>query len=146
MIGDQNSSSTSVKPERTTFIPPKSKYVRTQFSLYPNGIYRFKGNKKTTEEFRTDKPNKKETVWTEEFTPTNSPTVFRNYLTFSLSENSSQYFITDNEFYLKSVRESVMRESKDELSITEEERNDHAKKKLIKGISFYYLYEPGFDK
>jgi len=39
-----------------------------------------------------------------------------------------------------------MRESKDELSITEEERNDHAKKKLIKGISFYYLYEPGFDK
>jgi hypothetical protein len=42
--GKQESTSTSVKPERITFIPPKSFTTKSQFYLFPNAYYKFSIN------------------------------------------------------------------------------------------------------
>ncbi len=99
----QSSTSSTLKPERLTFIPPKSNYYRSQFYLWPGSYYKFNTNTKISSDPRSDNKKKKTKVSTEEFTEHNSPLRFRNYLAFSLSENSSQYFFVDNQFHLASI-------------------------------------------
>jgi hypothetical protein len=103
--GLQSSSSISVKPERITFIPPKSNYYRSQFYLLPLDYYKIKFDCKKTTVARNDNPKKKTNVYSENFTLENTPLKFRNYLAFTFSENSPQFFFIDNNFYLTTVRE-----------------------------------------
>ncbi len=103
--GLQSSLSQTVKPERITFIPPKSNYYRSQFYLLPNSNYKFDVNSKPTSVSRNDDPKKKTNIYSIEFLSNNTPLTFRNYLAFSFAETTQQYFFVDNNFYLKRVDE-----------------------------------------
>ena len=113
--GVQNSSSSTLKPEKVTFIPPKSNYYRSQFYLWPVDYYKVNLNCQTSVGPRNDKPKKKTTVYSEDFSFANSPLRFRNYLAFSFTENSQQFFFVDNEFYMTTVKEMDYRHYKGKL-------------------------------
>lgn len=104
--GVQMATSTMVKPERVTFIPPKSFYYRSQFYLLPvaNLKVDVKAAVRSTVP-RNDYPRKQTNVYEQNFNPTTSPLTFRNYLAYSLSENVTNPQYVDNEFYLSSVKE-----------------------------------------
>lgn len=97
------STSSTVKEERITFIPPKSNYYRSQFYIMPNNSFKLNTNAEFDEVPRNDKPKKKTKVYKATFTKQNSPLVFRNFLTFSFSEDFDSEFYVDNEFYIKQV-------------------------------------------
>jgi hypothetical protein len=104
--GIQTSAATTIKPERITFLPPKSNYYRTQFYLLPVAYYKI--DPKTADKIlvdRVDNPNKKTTVYELNFDNINTPLKFRNFMAFSFSENSQSFFFIDNEFFLTSVKE-----------------------------------------
>lgn len=107
----ETSSSYVVHPERITFIPPKSSYSRYQFYLLPK---QFEVNHQAAAvDTVTDYEDltKKALIYKLTFDYQNSPLKFRNYLAFSFSENSQDYFFIDNEFYLTSVKEMEYRTS-----------------------------------
>lgn len=108
--GVQATTSTTVKPERITFIPPKSFYYRSRFYLMPVNYFKFdkKSMTKTSVE-RNDMPKKKTTVYEQNFDYLSSPLKFRNYLAFAFTENATDFFFIDNEFYLSTVREMEYR-------------------------------------
>lgn len=100
------------KEERITFIPPKSKYQRWQYHIYKEGTYDIlhtgldeksviayhQGNLPVTVKgYQFQKIENDTTV--------NSEQTFRNFLTFSLSEEISNEFYVDNSFFIKSIFE-----------------------------------------
>lgn len=104
--GVKASMSTTTRPERVTFIPPRSYYNRSQFYLMPIDYFKFDNNameKKIVPRF--DKPQKNTTIYELNYGYVNTPLKFRNFITVSFSENTSNYFFIDNEFYLSSVKE-----------------------------------------
>lgn len=104
--GTQFSTSTEVKPERITFIPPKSNYYKSQFYLLPIECYKLNSDSiNTTIEPRRDRPKKNTTIYSQDFSSSNSPLIFRNFLAFAFSENSKEFFFVDNEFYINSVKQ-----------------------------------------
>lgn len=99
------STSSTYKAERITFIPPASYYYRSQFYILPVNYYKL-DTKTNFEKFpRNDNPKKKTKVYYAKFTKENSPLVFRNFLTFSVSENFESEFYIDNEFYIEEILE-----------------------------------------
>lgn len=128
--GIQVSSSSAVKSERITFIPPRSNFARSSFYLLP--ICYYESDKFiSTVVPRNDNPKKQTTVLSENFSIHDSPLQFRNYLAFSLSENSQQFFYIDNEFYLSSVKEMDYR---------------HYRKQIGKDKNNLRIYESPFKK
>ena len=103
--GVSSSSTTKVKIERITFIPPKSKYNRCQFYLLPISYYKLDKDLSFDEVQRQDKPKKNTKVYRINFTKESSPLVFRNFLAFSLTENFKDEFYIDNEFYIETIKE-----------------------------------------
>lgn len=110
--GFNNSAGIKLKPERISFIPPKSNYFRSQFYLLPVKYYKFDINTEYTETKRNDKPKKTTKVYEKEFSKNNSPLVFRNFLAFSLTEDFENEFYIDNEFYLSKMLEMDYRHFK----------------------------------
>ena len=53
---------------------------------------------------RNDNLKSATTVLSEEFSISNTPLRFRNYLAFSYTESTQQYFFVDNEFYLTTIK------------------------------------------
>ncbi len=102
---EQHTSSSTVKPERVTFIPPKSSFKKSSFYLLQSDFYQVFIRDGTKVSPRNDNPNRQTTVYSEDFSYDKSPIKFRNYLAFSFSENSQQFFFVDNEFYLSSIKE-----------------------------------------
>jgi len=103
--GVQISTSSTVKPERITFIPPKSYSTRSQFYLLPLPYFKLDKDCKITIEPRNDNPGRKTKVYSETFQLNNSPLRFRNFIAISLTENSQELRFIDNEFYMTSVKE-----------------------------------------
>jgi hypothetical protein len=97
--------SSIVKVERITFIPPSSNYYRSQFYILPINFFKLDTKTEFDEVPRKDKPKKKTKVYKATFTKEKSPLVFRNFLTFSLSEDFETEFYVDNEFYIQQVLE-----------------------------------------
>jgi hypothetical protein len=97
--------SSTVKVERITFIPPSSNYYRSQFYILPINFFKLDTKTEFDEVPRKDKPKKKTKVYKATFTKEKSPLVFRNFLTFSLSEDFVTEFYVDNEFYIQQVLE-----------------------------------------
>ncbi len=97
--------SSKVKVERITFIPPSSNYYRSQFYIFP--ISFFKSETKADFEVvpRNDDPDETTNVYKVDFTKANSPLVFRNFLTFSTTEDFETEFYVDNEFYINEILE-----------------------------------------
>lgn len=117
------STSLTIKVERITFIPPLSKYYRSQFYILPVSFFKLNTKTEFDEVPRKDKPKKKTKVYKASFTKKNSPLVFRNFLTFSSSEDFKSEFYVDNEFYIQQVLEMDRRHF-------EQVKYDETKKKL----------------
>ena len=103
--GSVQSITSSVKLERVSFLPPKSKLKFSQFKLANDQSY-----------FTLKSPNivKEKSILYDrrlalkyEIPYSNSNTVinFRNYLAFTMTENSKEYFYIDNEFYVSKIIE-----------------------------------------
>ena len=103
--GVQNSSSKTIKPERITFIPPKSYYYRSQFYLISDDYYKIDSETATKKNIEGEKPEKSNSYYEVNFNYQNSPLKFRNYIAFSFSETSQSFFFIDNEFYVKSIKQ-----------------------------------------
>jgi hypothetical protein len=97
--------STTRRLERITFIPPKSNYYRSQFYILPIPYFNLDVNSELSIEARSDNPKKKTKVYTKKYSKENSPLIFRNFLTFSFSEDFKNEFYIDNEFYISTIRE-----------------------------------------
>lgn len=94
-IGVNNS--VKIKIERITFIPPKSNYYCSHFYIMPNAFINLNRSSSTYNE-----KNKSFEVY---YTKDNTPLLFRNFITFSLSEDFKSEFYIDNEFYVSEVLE-----------------------------------------
>ena len=97
--------SSTVKVERITFIPPSSNYYRSQFYILPINFFKLDTKTPFKEVPRNDKPKKKTKVYEKSYSKENSPLVFRNFLSFSFSENFENEFYVDNEFYISDIKE-----------------------------------------
>lgn len=97
--------SSTFKEERITFIPPSSNYYRSQFYILPINFFKLDTKTDFVEVPRNDKPKKKTKLYKATFSKENSPLVFRNFLTFSLSEDFTSEFYVDNEFYIEEILE-----------------------------------------
>lgn len=95
--------SKTVKPERITFIPPKSIIYKSTYYLTDKD-YTDKSGALSTTEKRGDKPKKNTTILVKQFTKKNTPVVFRNFITISLSESFSNESYIDNEFYVSEIK------------------------------------------
>jgi len=131
------SSSKKSKPERVTFIPPKSNYHRHQFILLPIEAFDMGSSPITTIETRLDNPKKQTSVYSAEYSTQQAPLRFRNYLAMTFSESSEDYFFVDNAFYLKTVKELELRHFRGKKTGTDEEGNAIYPKPLKKPTSFY---------
>lgn len=87
------------RAEQYSFIPPHTSLVQFEFIVKPSSAYgpRYLN----TSHLDNDQPKKKAKKYS--FTQEESPTVFRNYLTFSLDEKGSQKFVLDQFFWVSSV-------------------------------------------
>ena len=104
-VGIGAATSSTVKVERITFIPPKSKYYRSQFHILPISYYKMDVKAKYDIIPSTIKPEEKVKVYKQFFDKETSPMVFRNFLTFSYTEDFKNEFYVDNEFFVNQVRE-----------------------------------------
>jgi hypothetical protein len=99
------SHSNTLKPERITFLAPKSIFYKSSFYIYTKDYF----NLNTTTEFellpRNDDNTKKTKVYSSTFTKENTPIVFRNFITFSFNEKFENEFYVDNEFWLNQILE-----------------------------------------
>ncbi|GHC48075.1 hypothetical protein [Ulvibacter litoralis] len=97
------STATKSKQERITFIPPKAIYSRAQYYLLPRTdlILDKTDSFKEVPLYDTSKKNTK--VYTKAFTKEESPLIFRNFLTFSLTEAFNSEFYVDNQFHISKI-------------------------------------------
>jgi hypothetical protein len=131
------SRSTKSKPEKVTFIPPKSNYHRNQFILYPIAAFDLGKTPQQLTGPRLDNPKKETTVYQVDFPTASSPLIFRNYLALSFSESSEDFKFVDNPFSLKSVKEMDIRHFRGKKMGKDENGNDLFPKPLKKPTSFY---------
>lgn len=108
--GVYGSATTKTKPERITFIPPKSGYKRSQFFIYNSSGIKLPFSAKQID--YNDNSNINSTVkafaYTSLYNDTNQvKDLFRNFLTFSVSEDISTEFHVDNSFFIKSIYEFI---------------------------------------
>ncbi len=98
------SSSLTTKPEKLTFVPPNSNYVRQQFYLLPTTYLKIPEKNYHTEKLNDiHNPNKEIAILAKEFDKTDSPLIFRNFITFSYSDKFETEFYLDNEFFISKV-------------------------------------------
>ncbi len=101
--------STSTNLERITFIPPRSNHSRSQFYILPRSFIKLDRDTKFNEVPRNDKPKKNTKVYAKSYGLLESPRIFRNFLTFSYTEDFKEEFYIDNEFYIGKIREMDIR-------------------------------------
>jgi hypothetical protein len=99
--GINESTTQKVKPERITFIPPKSNYYNSSFTLLQH--FHYWKDLKDTAVARTDKVGVTE-IFIQNYSQNNSPVRFRNYLTLSFDENFQHVFRVDNDFFVSSIK------------------------------------------
>jgi hypothetical protein len=135
--GINESTTLKVKPERITFIPPKSNYYKSSFYLLRTDNYPM-GNSKDSIVPRNDNTKRKTTMRIERFNPKGSPIRFRNFLALSLNENFQQVFYVDNEFYVSAIKEMDYRHFRGKTLRTENERILY--EKPFKKITSFYTF------
>ena len=140
--GTQISNSNEIKPERVTFIPPKSNFFKSQFYLLPINCYKLSSSHSDSVVPRNDKPKKNTTVYSEDFSIINSPLKFRNFLAFSFSEDSKEFFYVDNEFFLSNVKEMDLRHYYGKSSGIDNQGNSIYQKSPFKQSTFFYIDVP----
>ena len=97
--------SSTVKAERITFIPPTSFYYRSQFYILPISYFKLFPKTNFENVARKDRPKKTTKIYKADYTKESSPLIFRNFLTFSTTEDFKTEFYVDNEFYVEEILE-----------------------------------------
>lgn len=101
--GKSKTVETTTKMERVTFIAPKSNVDRNSFVLLIEGFSI--PNSAPSEDLKIkDSPGKKAKY--QSFELANSPLVFRNFITFSTTEQGENPFYVDNGFYVSKILET----------------------------------------
>ncbi|MCB9187279.1 MAG: hypothetical protein H6601_11135 [Flavobacteriales bacterium] len=100
-----SSRSTTVRSERLTFIPPHSTIAHAKFNLLPASQFQLDVNTPVELVTRNDNPKRKTKLYSVEFSIESSPAVFRNYVTFSLTEEMENEFAIDHGFYVSKALE-----------------------------------------
>ena len=131
--------SKKVKPERITFIPPKSIIYMSPYYLTEND-YNDKSNSNLSTEVRADQRKKKTTIYTKQFSKLNTPLVFRNFMTISTTENFTKEAYIDNEFFVSEIKFIDKRHF--DKWILDSKGNSIYINKFMKGVDFYRI--PGF--
>lgn len=99
------SATSIVKVERITFIPPKANYFRSQFYILP-----IKHPDLGSGLIYNDVPRNDDTlivtrIFKRIFSKENSPLIFRNFLTYSFTEDFKVESYVDNEFFVNQITE-----------------------------------------
>jgi hypothetical protein len=106
IYGSSFNSSTSVKPEQIVFIAPKSTITKDQFILFrPSKVDLPGESSKFLEEQRKDDPSRKINIRFYDYSESNSPLKFRNFLTLSTSDKFEKESYIDNGFYVSKISE-----------------------------------------
>ena len=106
---------TRTKPERISFIPPKSYIQKIGYYLTQSHFTNWETDFTKKTEPRKDQPKIMTTIYSKQFSKETSPLVFRNFLTASFKEDFSSEFYVDNEFYVKSVTDIERNQFWDDL-------------------------------
>jgi len=134
-------SATEIKPERVTFIPPKSNYARSQFYLLPKDQFELGVNCQKIIEQRNDYPRRSTTVLSKTFDENTSPFIFRNYIAYTFSETSKEFVFIDNGFYMKSVKEMDIRHFNGKSMGCDENGSNLYRSPYKNGNSFWIMKE-----
>lgn len=103
-IGESYSNSTKLKPERITFIPPKSIFFKPTMHLSDFEFVEYKKEKFSKRTVASSINEKKTTkIMVAQLTGKDVFLTFRNFLTLSTKENFDSEFYVDNEFKVKTV-------------------------------------------
>ena len=139
-VGESYSNSTKSKPERVTFIPPKSNFFKPTMHLTDFSFVEY--NKKNfSEEIVPSSLNDKKTtkIMVAQLTGKNIFLSFRNFLTLSTNENFTNEFYVDNEFKVKTV--TMMKENQFRGKYDRQQNADEFPYR--KSSSYYYVYPYG---
>jgi hypothetical protein len=99
------STSTKVKAERVTFIPPKSFVTKAKFIILSNQYFDLEEEPAELVQANWTKRKKMTQIRTIQVEKATSKFQFRNFLTFSLSEKFENEFYVDNGFWLGKITE-----------------------------------------
>lgn len=94
-----------VRDERITSIPPHAYVGMQKHELLSGSMDLNAKNSERIETMRNDRPSKSTVVLLRRFQQGSSPVRFRNFLTFSLTEDMKDLFQIDNSFWLSEARE-----------------------------------------
>ncbi len=101
-FGEFSAVETTKKPERITFIPPKSQFARN--SLYELAQSAFSMKDARIETVTLTGYSKKQTkIKVKDFSKDDSPISFRNFITWSTTEDFKEERYVDNVFYVSNV-------------------------------------------
>ncbi len=128
--------SITTKPEKITFIPPKSTSKKISFYLVTQDQFKLSNNRRKFEEPLSDCPKRKAKIEAETFSKDNSPIKWRNYLAISGVEEATNFVFIDNEFYLSSIREMSMRHFKGKSTVSKNGESIYPRREKNKK-SFY---------
>src|SRR5688572_2163988 len=95
-------SATVKREESREFIPPQSKIVQTGYYVAQNGL-NTKSVEFTEEQLEIQGLASKYRIKKASFTKSNSPLIFRSYLTFISGNNETGIFSVSNSFYVSEV-------------------------------------------
>jgi len=136
------STATTVKLERITFIPPNSNSFRSQFYLFPVEYLELNEDSKSIEVLKRRSKKKMTKIYTQNFSKSDSPLVFRNYLAFSTSEDFKDEIFIDNEFYLSSIKEMDYEYFR---YLEKDSKGNWVEIKPFKRPTSFYLYVPNIN-
>lgn len=101
-LGSVTSESTLIKPERITFISPKSSVTRVEknlFNLKPENV----SINAKKEKLKCNDGKTLTSVVSDYFNMENTPFRFRNFITYSLTEKFDSEYYVDNGFYVNKI-------------------------------------------
>jgi len=135
--GVANTASVKTKPERITFIAPHSEIKKNQFYLLNATGVALRNDVKVAQVKNTKDTSKTATVFYKIYKePKESMLVFRNFLTFSTTEDFKTEFYVDNGFYLSKLTEMKTGQFQGKVSRTRDAQNNYVG-------DYEYPYENG---
>jgi hypothetical protein len=135
-VSKTSAESVTIKPEKVTFIPPKSSSKKVSFDLMPQDYFKLSKNKKETQVPYSVKSKKKTKVYVDTYTKDNTPVSFRNYIAISGTEDATSFIFIDNEFFVSEVREMSLNHFMGK-AVGYENGETIFEKKEKKSLSFY---------
>lgn len=91
--------SVAKRDEQTSFIPPNAGLMQFEFVVKPGTAY----GPTYVNQTHLDKNQPQKKVKQYQYTPENTPTFFRNFLTFSTDEMGTQKFVLDQQFWVSTI-------------------------------------------